>query len=33
MPTRDAAITAAQEFFDAGKFRDRLAKLVAIRST
>jgi acetylornithine deacetylase/succinyl-diaminopimelate desuccinylase-like protein len=33
MGTRDGAIGRALTFFDAGKFRDRLAGLVAIRST
>lgn len=33
MGTRDAAIARALAFFDAGKFRERLAKLVAIPST
>jgi acetylornithine deacetylase/succinyl-diaminopimelate desuccinylase-like protein len=33
MPSRETAIAAAQSFFDSGKFRDRLAALVAIEST
>ncbi len=33
MGTRDSAIAASLGFFDAGKFRDRLAELVAFRST
>jgi acetylornithine deacetylase/succinyl-diaminopimelate desuccinylase-like protein len=33
MSTRDGAIARALAYFDAGKFRDRLATLVAIRST
>jgi acetylornithine deacetylase/succinyl-diaminopimelate desuccinylase-like protein len=33
MGTRDGAIARARAFFDAGKFRDRLAGLVAIPST
>ena len=33
MPTRDGAIARARDFFDTGLFRDRLADLVAIRST
>ncbi len=33
MGTRDAAIQRSLTYFDAGKFRDHLAKLVAIRST
>jgi acetylornithine deacetylase/succinyl-diaminopimelate desuccinylase-like protein len=31
--TRDGAIRRARDFFDTGRFRDRLAALVAIRST
>jgi len=33
MPTREGATRRAQEFFDQGGFRDRLAQLVAIPST
>ena len=33
MPDRATAITAALNFFDDGRFRDRLASLVAIQST
>jgi len=33
MATRESAIAAALEFFDAGKFRERLSDLVAIPST
>ena len=33
MPNRDAVISAALASFDAGKFRDHLAELVAIKST
>lgn len=33
MTTRDAAVAAATSFFDSGKFRERLARLVAVPSS